>query len=234
MPVSEIIAVVVLVAVHLQAWRLRWLSVIPRSRWLSAAGGISVAYVFVHLFPELADAQEHLHAAVPGLAFLDNHAYLVALSGLLLFYGLETAIRKAGSRAENKELFWLHLGSYALYNCLIGTILADYRDQPLKELVLFASAIALHFLVNDYGLRQVHQSTYQHYGRWLVSVAILVGWVIGLAVQIPDTVSAVLLAFLAGSVILNVLKEELPEDRRSRLVPFLLAAFGYSALLVAS
>jgi hypothetical protein len=40
--------------VHAIGGRLRFLDVIPRSTWLSLAGGISVAYVFVHLLPELA------------------------------------------------------------------------------------------------------------------------------------------------------------------------------------
>ena len=36
-----------LAAVHLFAGMLRFLDVRPRSRWLAAAGGVSVAYVFV-------------------------------------------------------------------------------------------------------------------------------------------------------------------------------------------
>ena len=40
-----------------------------------------------------------------------------------------------------------------------------------------------------------------------------------------------LFAFLAGGVVLNVLKEELPEDRQSRFLPFLLGAGGYALLL---
>jgi len=36
----------------------------------------------------------------------------------------------------------------------------------------------------------------------------------------------------AGGVILNVLKEELPEERKSRIAPFFLDAFGYAAILL--
>ncbi len=42
-----------LAAIHVFAGKLRFLDVTPRSRWLSAASGISVAYVFVHVLPEL-------------------------------------------------------------------------------------------------------------------------------------------------------------------------------------
>jgi hypothetical protein len=44
---------------------------------------------------------------------------------------------------------------------------------------------------------------------------------------------ALLFAFLAGGVILNVLKEELPEERQSRFWAFALGAGIYTVLLLA-
>jgi zinc transporter ZupT len=44
---------------------------------------------------------------------------------------------------------------------------------------------------------------------------------------------ALLFAFLAGGVILNVLKEELPEERQSRFWAFTLGAGFYAVLLLA-
>jgi hypothetical protein len=41
-----------------------------------------------------------------------------------------------------------------------------------------------------------------------------------------------LFAFLAGGVVLNVLKEELPEERESRFWAFALGAASYTALLL--
>jgi hypothetical protein len=60
--------------IHLYANRMRFLDVLPRSRWLSAAGGISVAYVLVHLLPNLAEEQETIReAAGEGFSFLEYH-----------------------------------------------------------------------------------------------------------------------------------------------------------------
>ncbi len=47
--IAALLAAVALAALHLLAGALRFLEGTPRSRWLSAAGGISVAYVIVHL-----------------------------------------------------------------------------------------------------------------------------------------------------------------------------------------
>lgn len=49
---------------------------------------------------------------------------------------------------------------------------------------------------------------------------------------ISGSALAVIIAFLSGGVILNVLKEELPEERESRFWPFFLGAAGYAAVLV--
>src|SRR5690606_28721775 len=67
-----------LAAVHLFAGRLRFLDTVPRAAWLSGAGGASVAYVFLHLLPELAAGQEAIADAAP-LAFLETHVWMVAL-----------------------------------------------------------------------------------------------------------------------------------------------------------
>ena len=42
-----------------------------------------------------------------------------------------------------------------------------------------------------------------------------------------------LFAFLAGGVVLNVMKEELPEERQSRFGAFLLGVAGYGGVLLA-
>lgn len=229
-----------LAVVHLFASRLRFLSVTPRSRWLSLGGGISVAYVFVHLLPELHEGQETLQKTWTSLSFLEAHAYLIALVGLALFYGLERAARLSRhqhQRTEGKDhagtgVFWLHMASFGLYNALIGYLLHQQEFRALRGLFFFAFAIGIHFLINDYGLREHHKSRYDRKGRWILAAAIIIGWALGLRAQLPEPVLAVLFAFLAGGVVLNVLKEELPEERESRFWPFLAGAAAYSLLLL--
>ena len=126
-----------LAAVHLFSGRLRFLDVRPRSRWLSAAGGVSVTYVFVHLLPDLAEEQETIREAVgESFAFLEQHVYLVALVGLGVFYGLERTAKVSrrrrrglgGRDAAGAGVFWLHTVSFALYSALIGYLLL-HREE---------------------------------------------------------------------------------------------------------
>lgn len=230
-----------LAAVPLVAGKLRFLDVIPRSRWLSFGGGISVAYAFVRLLPELAAQQEVLQESAEGfLSFLEYHAYLAALVGLAVFYGLERAAKQSRRQRQNtvnkdvtsKRLFWLSTGVFTLYNALIGYLLLQREYAGGKELMLFTLAMALHFVVNDYGLHQHHKQYYARTGRWIISAGVLLGGAAGMSFIIPPSILALVVAFLAGGIILNVLKEELPEERESSFAPFLFGALGYAVLLV--
>jgi hypothetical protein len=240
--IVSLLAVVGLVVVHLFSNKLRFLEGTPRSIWLSIAGGISVAYVFVHLLPELAEGQETVRQAVgEGLAFLENQVYLVALVGLAVFYGLDrlASTSRKRMRKVSKEdstspgVFWVHTTSFAVYNFLIGYLLLHRLGTGLENLLLFFVAMALHFVVNDHGLREQHKEAYLRVGRWVLAAAVIVGWVVGLLSEIPEVVVAALTAFLAGGVIMNVLKEELPEERESRFWAFALGATLYTVLLLA-
>ena len=232
-----------LALVHMAAPALRVLSVVPRSVWLSAAGGISVAYVFVHLLPELAAGQRDVGEEVTGaLARVEDHVYLVALAGLAVFYGVEWTSRRSREARRAREgedrtearAFWFSIAAFAVYNGLIGYILVHREQETTRALILFAVALGVHFLVTDAGLIRHHGADFHRLGRWLLVAAVVAGWAIGLATEISDAALAVLIAFLGGGVVLNVLKEEVPTEQQARFVPFLLGAAGYSALLLAA
>lgn len=247
-PLTLVFAVL-LAIVHIASGRLRFLAAIPRNRWLSIAGGASVAYVFVHIFPELDIRQEMIaEMDAPAIAFLKHQLYLVALIGFAVFYGLERLALSSRQQIHKQQepnrtpptiptssrVFALHIASFALYNMLIGYLLLHREDPGLDSLFFFSSAMALHFVVNDHGLREHHKHSYDWVGRWVLAAAIIIGWGIGRATELSEAAIALLFAFLAGGVILNVIKEELPEERESRFGAFILGASVYSALLLAS
>ncbi|MDQ4045379.1 MAG: hypothetical protein M3173_08020 [Chloroflexota bacterium] len=239
----SLVAVVLLVLVHLFIGKLRFLEGTPRNVWLSIAGGVAVAYVFVHLLPNLSGAQEVIaEAAEAMLGSLERHVYLLALVGLVVFYGLERAARGSrktrrdtkGKDAASSGVFWLHVTSFAAYNLLIGYLLHSRGLEEGRQFtILFAIAMGLHFITTDFGLREHYKGSYEGIARWIFSGALIIGWVVSFAGGVSEGVRAILLAFLAGGVVLNVLKEELPEERESRFWAFALGAGLYAALLLA-
>lgn len=71
----------------------------------------------------------------------------------------------------------------------------------------------MHFFIIDDGLREYHQSLYDKQGRWFLVGAIILGAVIGQVVDLDEVEIAIVWSFLAGSIIFNVLKHELPEEK---------------------
>jgi hypothetical protein len=236
--------VLLFAAVHLFAGRLRFISMRPRSRWLSFAGGVSVAYVFVHLLPEAAHLSDELDVpALPG-----SPIYLLALVGVVSFYGLERWVirsqsgRSGHGRGEEGEVidsdeapggvFWIHVGSFGLYNVLICDLLVREAQFSAFELTIYAVAMGLHFVVNDFGLQAHHRGLYRRYGRWLLAGSAGLGWLTGMLITTPSEVTAALFGLLCGATVLNVLKEELPAERESRFGAFALGAFAFAGLLL--
>lgn len=224
-----------LAAVHLFAVRVTFVDGIPRRGVLSLSAGASVSYVFVHLLPEIGHAARTLDEAETPMATVETHAYLVTLLGFVTYYGLERFVRCSRDRPADGEplpgVFWLHLGSFAVYNGLIGYLLV-HRDAPgVEGLALFALAMGLHFLVNDYGLRDHYPKRYHDSGRWVLAAAVLLGTAVGVATAVHPAVTGVLFAFLAGGIVLNVIKEELPEERESHFWAFAAGAGAYAVLL---
>lgn len=257
---TSLVASALLALVHLGVSGLHRLRERPRRFWLSMGSGTAVAYVFLHLLPELQQHQGELEQASEAvLGWLDRHVYLLALLGLALFYGLERLAlherrphRRGSTRyadtALGKDLptqddpipgeqtsaatFWLSMSGFTIYNALIGYLLVEQAGRGMGPLILLTAAMSLHFLVNDYALREHHQTRYRRTGRWVLSAAVLMGTGVGLAGAVPPLVVSLLVAFLAGGVVLNVLKEELPAANESSFGAFLLGIVSYAALLL--
>ncbi|MBV7256642.1 hypothetical protein KCG44_07570 [Pacificimonas sp. WHA3] len=236
-PVLGPALVALLVAVHLFSGKLKFLERLPRSRWLSAAGGSSVAYVFVHLLPELAHAQSLLGKQAEGTDFaaIETHIYLIALVGLVLFYGLQQVMSSSAARRDmvtTPRLFWLHLSTFAVYSIIIGYLLIQGEDRTPAALATYGIAMALHMIVVDVGLRLAHGQLYHDKGRWVLAAMPILGAGLALTTDISELAILSMVAFLGGGVILNVLKEELPEDRQSSFAAFLAGTAGYTVLLL--
>lgn len=222
-----IACLLVLSAVHLVIHQLRFLNVLPRSKMLSVSGGVAVAYVFLHILPQLTEYHQGL---APGGS--KKLLYFIALSGLVLFYGMERQIRY---EYPEKEIavgdFWLHLVSFTFYNVLIGVLMVTEAHRSNSELLLFTFAIGLHFFNTDYGLWFDYRQRYPRYGRWLLITGLWLGWLLGSKMEDIQHYVPYLFAFLIGGIILNVMKEELPQERQSNFWAFLTGVAGYGITL---
>ena len=231
-----------LALVHSFATQLPIFSIIPRFRWISFAGGVSLGYVFVEVLPELSHAQEELlHSEIPLLHYLENHVYLLALMGLMLFYGLDLlALRWRSTRQDEGQIqgggasiFWLHIITFALLNAIVGYLLQDTsKHHGLLACFLFFVAIALHLFVIDENLREHYQTLYDKQGRWVLAAAVILGAIAGQVALFDEAAVSIVWSFLAGSIILNVLNRELPDEKENCFFSFLGGATAFTVLLL--
>jgi hypothetical protein len=227
---------------HLLAPRLRSLPSVPEAVVGSVAGGIAVAYVFLHLLPELAEGNEVVGEALgdptEATPLLDLGIFLVALAGFLAFYGLERLGRARGDRAAgggSDLVFRVHLGAYALHGALIAYTMPLRVRTGAEFAVLFTIAIGLHFVLTDRGMSEHYPRRFDRRARLGLAAALLAGWVaVALAAPSRTAIVSVMNALIAGSVLVNVFKEELPDPERSRFAWFAAATLFYAALLTAA
>jgi len=215
-----------------------------RRAWLSAAGGTAIAYVFVDLLPEMQRMQERFSTAAAGRAFPFPHyrVYTAALIGFVVFFALENwAAATRPERPEGREdrpeqdrpvIYWFHIGGFALYCGLMGYLLREGADNRELSLVPYGIAMFCHFWIVDHSLRAEHGAQYDRSGRWVVAGGILAGWAVAALQLSSDLVIPTLMGLIAGGVVINSVKEELPEKGQGRFVPFVAGAFGYALLLL--
>ncbi len=232
-----------LVAVTLTAGSSQiWLEMIPRKHWVSLAGGVSIAYVFVEFLPELVEAQEAFdHSAPAWVVFFERHVYVLALVGLITFYGLEKLAM--GSRVKNRSsggldctdpgVFWVHVSGYAVYNGLLGYLLQHSIEEWFLCLLL-TIALGLHLAISSVSLREHHKGAYDQVGRWILAGALIIGWILGQVAALGVLALSVVIALVAGVLILTVLNEELPSERESSFWSFLGGATIFTLLLLST
>lgn len=121
---------------------------------------------------------------------------------------------------------------YSLFNLFVGASLSDESDPDIQPILLFAIAMGLHYFVHDHNLRGEHTQLYDRYGRWLLAFALTVGWLIGFFIKKPEALINLVVAFVAGGVLLNTMRYELPKREQGTYIYFIFGALIYSYLLL--
>lgn len=213
-----------------------------RRKVLSFGAGVTIAYVFVHLLPELEAARAVLarNAARMALPFSELRVYLAALVGFMLFYGLEHLVAwtgkhgdsEAGDGEENHAGRLIHVGGFLVYVWLAGYLAVRSLEEGATRMALYAVALGLHFLSLDFSFFREYGPWYKRSARYAFAIAPLAGWLVGIFFGFSTFLTAALLGFLSGGIIMNAIVSELPKEKEGRLFYFLGGGAFYTALLI--
>jgi hypothetical protein len=203
---------------------------------ISFSAGMSAAYVFVKLMPEMHEARRAFAQSMSvSLRYEGKAIYFLALIGFLAFYGLDhlrARLRAAARPEADRQAFVIHVGGFAAYVALMAYLLVHSLDDSAVSILLYTVAFLCHFLAVDHALREEHGDTYQRVGRWVLASMCFLGWMVGVLFALPHYVLAMLVAFVSGAVIMNSAVMELPSDKDGRFVPFMTGGLFYGLLLL--
>jgi hypothetical protein len=203
----------------------------------SFAGGVAVAFVFLHMLPELVEQNEPIGKLLAKLHWLtplgDLSIFIAALAGFLIYYGLEILAEKQTSTSSN-SLYRLHIATFCLYNFLITYTMTLRIATGLFFSLVFIIAMSLHFIIIDKKFTRLYPKKFSHTWRFILVGALLLGWVVSVVFDpVNVLVVAMMTAFLSGSILLNVFREELPSANRTSYRSFLLGSMLVTGVLVA-
>ncbi len=206
--------------------------------FVSFSGGVAVAYVFLQMLPDLVEYNKPI-----GEYLLTNHwltsftellIYIVALIGFMVYYGFDLVAERYRDQGHDDEwVYGLHLFMFCLYNFLITYTMSLRVVSSITATVLFSIAMALHFMLTDQKFCRFYQTQFNHIGRFILISALLLGWLCSVIFDPVNVLMvAFMVAFLAGSVLLNVFREELPAVRVTSYIWFTFGAFVVASVLL--
>lgn len=207
-----------------------------RRSLVSFAGGMSAAYVFVHLMPEMHSARTSFAESVSlPLPHEGKAIYFLALTGFLGFYGLDrlkTHLRQHSGSDARARAYAIHLGGLAAYVALMSYLLLRNLEGTSSATWLYAAAIGAHFLALEHSLREEYGETWQRNGRRVLAAMCLLGWGLGILWPLPLHVLALLIAMVSGAVIMTSAAMELPTEKDGRFLPFMAGGLLYGIALL--
>ena len=223
---------------HIWISRFHFLDGSHAALFKSFGGGVAIGYVFVYMLPKLSSHQYFLAENIQGLeGLLAKDLYFVAVLGLLFYYGLmraEVMYAAAGSSANqssNERIIsgLQNIGPVA-YSVLIGYLLPNLPRPGIAPICLIVVVMVIHFTMLDHSLHNKQPVRYDALTRWLLTAGLLAGWVLGITLDLPRHIEAIWFAFLAGALILVVLREEIPDAQHGRFLPFVAGIVVFALL----
>jgi len=215
----------------------------PGNLWGPAAVGVALAYVFMDIFPHLAKMQDKLDHTVGGsiYGFLTHNIYLIGLTGFSIYLGIILMVMKVRNSGAAAEINFMRAPaavtvewfSLVAYNFLIGYLLSEQATHRPEPAVIFALAMAIHFVGFDSIMCAHFPILYDRPMRFLLATGVYAGWITGVVIEISDESLALWYSFLAGGIVVVATVYELPQIRsRRQYGSFLLGTVVFTALVL--
>jgi hypothetical protein len=217
--IDIVVVTLAVVVIHLASPRLTKIAKNWKN-YASFSGGLAIAYVFLHLIPEL-DAEHDL---------VGERIYFVALLGFTALYGLEYWLRARSEQAVRSAHFGLRIGTGMVYNAMLVYTLGMQLPASLTLTVVFVIAIGMDLLSDDIEFVETYEDRFLRLGRFLLAAAGVAGFALSLVRRPHEVYIDLLTATLAGFMLYDVLRDEALTGDKGRFPVFLAGIATFSGL----
>jgi hypothetical protein len=206
----------------------------------SISGGMAAAYVFLVLIPELKVFDETIQGSY-------LNAYVLALCGLVLFKGLQhLCLHLVHQRSKaHQEWGFIHAhaiersldfkvasGVFCIYASLVILTLPfqfSHLAGPVDR-TLYLVTFVFHLGLVMLGLYEEDAKAFHRFVPRSVSVSLTVALVLALAKVLPAVLVIAFMSLLAGIIMFQVFRTELPAASRSSFSWFVFGTTLFTAI----
>jgi hypothetical protein len=178
----------------------------------SLAGGVTVAFVLLDLFVELAEGSGEAHGIVRGGPEPVHTTAVLLLAGMLGTFVTAAFVAHRGKQRHIVELT-PHVG----YSLLVGAALTEEAHEGAFALALFLVVITIHLAVVDHGFSQRFHLEHRRWPTLARAIAIVVGALVWHVTSPPLGVFHVVLALVAGGTLLMAFRDEIPSPEKANV-----------------
>lgn len=192
--------------------------------FISFAGGLTLTYLFLDLFPRISV-----------LAY-ENTPYILLLVviGFFFFHLIEKYLYKYLPREEfSKKYRVFHLSTLAFYKFAEGIALFELALINNLEAILFFVPLLFLSLNEDFSLHNWHGRREKPL-KILASTAVLFGVLVAQSIVLPELFAELIIAFVAGALFYLSIVNLAPKEKGGRLYALLAGSITYILIFLYS
>ncbi|MDG6218216.1 MAG: hypothetical protein QCI00_02105 [Candidatus Thermoplasmatota archaeon] len=188
---------------------------------LSFSAGISVTYVFVHLFPHFSQ----------DVVKTNQLLFVSVLFGFIFVHLIEKYVFQHSSNdLVDDRLGVLNQFTSVFYHIVLGIVIFDFSEQGLLKILLLFVPIIIFTGVSTLPVR--HHSS--NFVRFFVSLSTLAGVV--LAWLLFDTIQGIiqfgLVGFVIGGLLFSVIRHSIPHGKEGKPLFFIIGVALYTPIIL--
>jgi len=236
-----IISLTVLACVHILCGKSIWWHFFETHGWVSFSAGASVAYVFIHVFPEISILQQQF-ISIAGHhytgQFISQPLYLTALAGISLPFLLDSL--ELNYSEQNKKyhdhvhqgIFGFRKFLYTLYNMMLAYMIVNRHNDGIWSMKIIVIVLSMHFIVLNAYFKETYHELFNKYIRWFAASGLIIGGIVAKMITMPDVILAYIFALIGGIITYTALKLELPKTKHRAPFHFLAGVICFSLLIL--